>query len=287
MNRTEELKKPDLKEYLSLHHYLSDLYSFRKKTEWGFSYETWAQELGLANRSYLRQLVIGRRGITSATADQICHRLNFDQQEREYFHLLLLYSKATSTEQKNLYGRKLRQLIKSDYTQTEIQTSREFLSKPLNARLLTLLSFQDIEKTLDSLSKILECPPQEVENSLNLLETMGLANRTPTTPVLWNSNQRAFKVPDQIGSESLLKFHTESLHEAIQAQTKPPEDRKYRSLFLPLSQENLQEFQEDLQEFIKQCLKKFDQPELRGRKLFQLNLNFHSVSQSVEEQKES
>ncbi|WP_415061831.1 TIGR02147 family protein [Bdellovibrio sp.] len=280
---TQTVKTPDLFTYLNVNQYLEDLYAYRKKKDRSFSYEVWAQELEFTNRSFLRQIVIGRRSLTEKTIKIICDKMAFSTAEREYFHLLVLYSKSKTQEQRNLYGRKLLHLIKSDYPQTEVQNYYEFLSTPFLPRLQTLLSFEDIEKSTANLSTLLGATPHKTESALQLLEKIKMAQSEVNTNGLreWKSLQRAFKIPDKMGDDALLGYHELSLKEAIQAQNLPPEQRRYKSLLLPLSPQEFEEFVEELQVFIKQALKRYDVDELHSRRLHQINFNIHAVSEEA------
>lgn len=55
------MKKPNIFEYLDIISYLSDYYMYRKSIHSGFSYESWAAELELKSRSFLRMMVLGKK----------------------------------------------------------------------------------------------------------------------------------------------------------------------------------------------------------------------------------
>jgi uncharacterized protein (TIGR02147 family) len=275
-----ESKKPDIKTYLNIHDYLKDLYEHRKKTEAKFSYESWVQELGLSNKSFLRQIIVGRRALTETTSKIICKHLNFDSVEREYFNLLVLYSKARAPEERNLYGRRLRHLIRLDYPQDEVEAAPDFVLKALYPRLQTLLTFKDIKKTAVHLAHLLETSPADIEKALSDLEKMNLAESTALGRIHWQAKTKSFKVPENLGSDVLIGYHKQCLQEAIQAYTRSANERRYRSLLVAMTEEEFQEYLKDLEIFVKQTLSKFDNDEFHGRKLFQVNFNLHAVSEA-------
>lgn len=277
----EQAVKPDLKTYLNVHLYLEDLYKFRKATEAHFSYESWSQELEIRNRSFLRQIVIGKRSLTSETSKLLCERLNFEESEREYFELLVLYSKRGNQEQRNFYGRKLMQLLKTNNEQVEIEKYYELVSTPLYPKIRTLLSFRDIRKDTASIARLLGAKIQEIEEGLEVLQKMQLISFDEKSQE-WQSTEASVKVPDCIGDAALLDYHSKSLHEAIAAQNLPKNQRRYKALILPLSENEFTEFLDDLQVFVKQSLKKFDVDDLRTRKLHQVNFNIYAVSEEPE-----
>jgi uncharacterized protein (TIGR02147 family) len=272
-------KKPDLLEYLSIQHYLKDLYKWRKQTEASFSYESWAQELDFKNRSFLRQIVIGRRNLTTDTSRQLARRLHFQGVELEYFELLVQYSRAQSLDKKNALGLKLTGLLKAEHQQQDVKDYCEFISDTLYPRLQTLLSFKDIPKTPEQLGYLLNQPPDKIHQALQILEKIQLAARGPEEE--WSAVSKSFKVKEALGDRHLLNYHALSLHEAINAQSLPKDQRRYFSLLLPLSTEDFASFWDDFNRFKKEMIRKFDADDLRKRRLFQMNLNIHAVSEEM------
>lgn len=271
--------RPAIKNYLNINDYLKDLYSYKKLLDPKFSYEIWSKQLGLSNKSFLRQIIVGRRSLTEATIALFCNNLDLDSSEKEYFSLLVLYSKARSSEQRNLYGRKLRELIYLGYPQEEIPLQPDFVLKPLYPRLQTLLGFADLEKSPEALAKLLNIPVAEIQEGLNLLQKLNLAEPTPILDkIQWQGKTKAFKVPDDIGNQALLDYHQQSLLDAIKARRLEKTERRYRSLLLALKSEDFQEFLDDLEVFVKQSFHKYDSKEFSDRKLFQINFNLHAVT---------
>lgn len=272
---TNILKKPQLKDYLDVSHYLKDLYGYRKATEEGFSYESWAYEVGFQHRSFLRQVVIGRRSLTEATAKQLGERLFFTAPEQEHFAVLARYSKCRTKEERDLYGQRLLQILKGNYYQTEVEISEEFLGSPLIPRLQVLLSLGDKAHSVAELAKALQVDPLEIEKGLLVLLRLNLAELYGDK---YKATVNSFKVPSELGSEVLLEYHKKILQDAIAARNLPPDQRRYKSLLMALSPEEFEIFLSNLNAFTKEQLQKFDNSGTEGRRLFQVNLNLFSVT---------
>jgi len=271
--------KPQLKRYLDIHHFLQDLYEYRKRTEDGFSYETWSQELDFTNRSFLRQVVTGRRSLTTETAELLKKRLHFETSDKDYFDLLIRYSRATNHKEKEVLGQQMMKILKSESSQCEIGDYHAFISKPLHPQVQTLLSFVDIPKTPENLARILNKDLADVEEALLLLQKIKMAEKDEFGE--WRAVVRSFKVSDKLGSQALLQYHREALGEAIEASKLPPSERRYRSLLLPLNPDEFAVFLSEFNDFAERMKRKFDIDDFRGRKLHQVNLNIYSVSESA------
>jgi uncharacterized protein (TIGR02147 family) len=268
-------KKPQLKDYLDISHYLKDLYNYRKATEEDFSYELWAQEVGFQHRSFLRQVVIGRRALTDVTAQQLCERLFFTKPEQEHFLTLARYSKSRNKQEREALGQRLMQILKENYYQTEVEVSQDFLAHPLVPRLQVLLSLGEKPKSIEELSKALTADALEIEKGLIVLMRLNLAVQSEEG---YKATVNSFKISPQLGSDILLDYHQKILQDAIAARTLPHDQRRYKSLLMAMSPEEFEQFLNNMNNFVKEQLHKFDTPNPEGRRLFQVNMNLFSVS---------
>lgn len=268
-------KKPQLKDYLDASFYLRDLYNYRKATEESFSYESWAYELEFQHRSFLRQVVIGRRALTEGTAQQIAHRLFNDPKEQRHFMILFHYSRSRSPQEREVFGQQLMQILKDSYAQTEFEASEEFLSSPLFPRLQVLLSLGDHPRTAPELSRLLQADLIDVEKGLLILTRLNLVAKTEAG---YKATIDSFKIPNSLGSQVLLDYHESNLQDAIRARDLPPSLRRYKSFILALSQEEFEQFLQNMDNFVKEQLHRFDTSTSTGRRLFQVSMSLFSAS---------
>lgn len=274
-----EKKFPHVFDYLDAAFFLQDYYKARKKNSPNFSYETWSNELGLQSRSFIRLIVLGKKKISAKLLESLASQCFETKPEAEYFHFLVQYSQAPSAKDKQIFGSKLMQFHKRNTRQQNIDSLADFVSSPLLPRLVTLLSFQDITPNLGVLSTLIDQSEEKTSESLHKLVDLGLAKKEidEKGEVLWKSEHKNLKVQDRLGSIDLMKFHEQSLLDAIDAFHLPKELRRYKSLLLPMSEEELRGFYERMDGFASEEFAKLSVDELKGRRLFQINLNVHPV----------
>ncbi|KHD88171.1 MAG: hypothetical protein OM95_10400 [Bdellovibrio sp. ArHS] len=272
-------KKPQLRDYLEASFYLRDLYNYRKATEESFSYESWAFELDFQHRSFLRQVVIGRRALTETTAQQIAHRLFTDPKEQRHFMILFHYSRSRSQQEREIFGQQLMQMLKDNYAQMEVEPSEDFLSSPLFPRLQVLLSLGDQHRSLQELSRLLQADSFEIEKGLLILTRLQLAQKTETG---YKATVNSFKIPNNLGSQVLLDYHQSNLQDAIKARSLPPELRRYKSFILALAPSEFEQFLKNMDAFVKEQLHRFDTSSQERRRLFQVSMNLFSVSTELD-----
>ncbi|AHZ85744.1 DUF4423 domain-containing protein [Bdellovibrio bacteriovorus] len=280
MTSSAATTKPQLKDYLNVTFFLKDIYAFRKAHEDSFSYESWAFELGFEHRSFLRQVVIGRRALTDTTAAQISQRMFFTEAEREHFMVLYRYSRSRTQPERDLFGKRLMQILKDNYYQTEVEVSEDFLRSPLFPRMQVLLSLGDKAKTVEEMARLLQADVLEVEKGIVILTRLNLAEQVGAG---YRATVSSFKVPSSLGNEVLLNYHKNNLQEAISATNLPGHLRRYKSLILAMSQEEFEQFLKNMDAFVKEQLHRFDTSnETESRRLFQVNMNLFSVSTQLD-----
>ncbi len=147
------MSHPNVRSYLDANQFLQDVYRYRKSAKEKFSYEIWAQEMGLTSKSYLRFAILGQRRISPELTQKVSKFLQLEGVEEEYFTLLVLYTQTEQKEQKVLLGHRLTQLLRNDQAMTEVSPSAGILSDPLKIAVRNLLSFSDIPRTADFFCK--------------------------------------------------------------------------------------------------------------------------------------
>jgi uncharacterized protein (TIGR02147 family) len=276
--------KPKVYEYLDVGLYLRDYYQYRKAIRQGFSYEKWADELSFKSRSFLRMMVLGKKKLTPKLVESLAETLFSQKEEQEYFFCLVKYSQASGVKERHIFGQKMMQILKNHNQPSIITGDESFTSDPIYARLLSLFSYPDIEKSVSVLSQLISQGEDVTLRALDSLESWGhIKKDLGAADIRWSSSVGMFKVADNKGSKGIHKFHEKSLTEAIQAFEMPVSVRSYKSLLLPMSSEDFVVFNEMLNEFSKEQMARHNPKEYRGKRVYQVNFNIYPVTQELPE----
>ena len=279
----ENIKKPVLFDYLHAATYLHDYFNYRKKVASDFSFEKWSQELGFRSRSYLRMIILQKKRITPTFISSFSEKSLFSPTEKEFFYFLVQYSQAKTSQDRQVFGKKIIQIIQIMTGQKEIENYFEFLSDPFLPKLLTLLSFEDITPTAERFAKIFDCNKDQILKSLTKLKEIGLAETIEVDGELhWRSKNKNFKVSDKFGDIAMKIFHENSFQDAIKSFHKPKDLRRFRSLLLPMDAEEKEELLKMLEQFAAELITRFRSDQYQSRQLFQVNLNFFPVAEPAE-----
>lgn len=269
-----ETVKPLIFDYLDVSSYLLDFYKYRKSGSKIFSYESWAQELGIKSRSLLRMVVMGERPLTPTLTKAISYGLPLNEQELKYFFLLVEYNRAKTKEQKNFFWKQMIPLIKSQEARTELHAD-DFLSSHWLPKIQSLLSFTDLNKTAPNIATLLNMKTEEVQSCLNALVALSVVkeHKVSDAESSWSSQIESFKVPEAIQHSALKQYYLRSFDDAKNAIALPSEVRKFRSLLLPLSPEEYSEVLMKLEEAFQEILIEYKSDKFEGRNLYQMNMN--------------
>lgn len=274
---------PDICDFLSIRDYLTEYYLYRKNNSNGFSYEIWAQELGIKSRSFLRMVVMGQRPITKDFAETLSYGLRLSPQDLKYFFLLLEYSRAKTKEQKQYYWRQMLVLLKSRDPRTEISAT-EFISSHWLPKIQTLLGFKDIQKTTKNISDLLGLDEATALQCLEKLEALSVVqkNTENSQEGSWATHLSRFKVPEAIQNAALKEYYIQSFDDAKAAIALPAEVRKFRSLLVPLNPEEYEKLLEILEEAFQEILLQYKSDELQGRSLYQMGMSLFPITKNPE-----
>lgn len=99
--------KIDVFEYRDYRVFLRDIYESRKKSEYGFSYRSFAKRAGLGGPNYLKLVTDGERNLTSEMAGRFAEALGLVGEAASYFCDLVLFNQAASASERERSYRRL------------------------------------------------------------------------------------------------------------------------------------------------------------------------------------
>lgn len=276
-------QRPSIFEYLDLKTYLGDVYDYRKQSENSFSYQKWADEMGIRSRAYLRAIVLGEKPLHESIAVNLVRGLHLSEDEIEHLTILLRHETAATPELKKIFSKQLIANWKLKIQQIEIKDSSEFLSDPLLPVLFTYLSFDRTTPAADRMAADLKCSPAELKEALRKLIWLKLIDGDVSEDgaVSYKTIQPFFRVPSTTGSPYLKDFHVKGIQLAEKAADLPPQERKFYSSFVALSEEDFKQAQDLIQDFNQRLLKLFSSTDPNGKKIYRLNVQALPVSEEI------
>lgn len=270
--------------YLALQNY----YLIRKNEQAGFSYSLWADELDLQSSSTLRMMVNRKKKLSMGVAEKFLNKAFLQEDEKSYFRLLVVYAHAPTASEKMAAWQALSQILIGQINPSEVKDSLLFISDLILPKIQTLTSFNDYNWTEAMVAAALGVEPSEVLQALEKLEKIGMVDRTLNSDgtIYWKSRECLVKVTGNPEDLAFKVYNNACLDEAKAAQELPQDLRGYRSLILPLNEEELKSFSQEIEMMAKQIVSKYYAQNYSGRRLFRINVNYFPVSEPLDALKE-
>lgn len=277
----------DIYQHLDPYLALQTYYQNRKKYEPAFSYTVWSEELGLKSSSTLRMMVNGKKRLSAGVAERIALRLFRGPEEQNYFRLLLVYAHAPTATERNAAWGALSKILSAQIEQKEALDYFTYISDLLGPKIMTLLTFEDCLWSRQKIGEALNVPPEKVQECLERLEKSAfvVSQKSSEGQVFWKATQSQILVSDKLGDLALRAYHDACMDEAKEAQLLPTDLRRYKSLLLPLNQNEFADLEQEVRTFTKQLISKYRADQGQGRRLYKLNLNFFAVSEALSAEK--
>lgn len=270
---------PSINEYLNVNLYLEDYYHFRKSQPEGFSYESWAQALGVSSKSFLRFAILGKRTISEELAHKLALFIGLNEKETEYFYLLVLYTQASQAEVKRTYEKKLIQTLRGEIEWESVRPPANLLESPLYFEIRNVLVFEGSPRTPEGLADLLSVSAEEVMGHLEELKNQGFVKCEDGS---WSACQSLIRINQGGSNQAQLAYHKKSLEKAIEAQSLSAETRHYLSLSLPVTEEEYKDCIHEVDQLFNSLYGKYAKDNVKGSRFYQMNFNLIPWTKKVE-----
>ena len=268
--------------YESTVDYFNDIYRLEQKRNARFSYDIWANYLGIKSRSYLRLVCTGKRPVSDWFIDIFSMIYEFNPSEKKHFQAIAKYSNSENTVEKEIFKNAL--LEKHEINHEELaQDCSDYIKNPLLVKIQTLSGFKDIELTINKLMVLTNEPLSVLEESLSQLEDIQLieCHQNKNGETYWRSLIKPARIQKTPFSQaSITTYHTLTLKEAITQVEKNDEASSFRSVLFSLNKNHFPEMKNDLEDFIRKIKSKYGSEELESKELFQMNLQIYPLTSS-------
>lgn len=260
-------------------------YEHRKIADAKFSYQSWADELGLKSRSFLRLVLRGERSLTADVGELFVAYFKMNKSQATYWRELVKLGQAKTLASRELACLNLNKLRSKfalkdhNFKELDPRDVYEYFANFKMPRLHTLLSYPNLDRNLSSLSQLLQISENETAQMLQTLTQLGLCKNEDNQ---FASTTFQLQRPDLLGNVALQSFHKKSLQEAIDAIDYPKNSRRFQSLLLALSEEEMEELSQELTQKLSEILARDEnsKTDLKSKRLYQINLNLIPVSAS-------
>lgn len=171
--------KPNIHRYLDYVTLLNDWYTYKKTGNNSFSYRSFALRAHFKSKSYLSDILNGKRALSRKSIFNIANALQFTDSETEYFSYLVHFKHCKTATEKNIYWAHIKDCQTPNLGQRKSFREFELLEHWYNVvirEIICLVDYQDDYKYLGRLV-IPTVTAKQAKESVALLLEMGLVKR--------------------------------------------------------------------------------------------------------------
>lgn len=253
---------PAVTAYLDFRSFLKDWFRYRKEVQPAYSMRTFARNpiLGISSTSFMTNLLKGARNLTQRQRLAFLKALKLEGAEAEYFDTLVQFNQAKTLEEKNYF---FSHLSRHRGSQAKLLLERQyaFFAKWQHSVIWNYLGLPRSESAPARIAKHLaeELPPEQVQESLDLLMGMGLIKKTANG---FDVAERHL-VTDKVFLGQIAKdYHREFLKLASGALDRyPPEKRQFNVLAFSVSDKGFEAVKQRIAAFLQEVREIVDRDE--------------------------
>lgn len=205
--------------------------------------------------------------------ESLIRYFKFRAEEKQHFLDLVAITGGVS--HKASLQRKIRDRVRYYQDLFIVHEVEKFLEIPEIPILATLMTFKDLPSETSVIADMMGVKENTLLKWLEILENLGFVKKTGHGQ--WKNTKNSFRIPAQLGQESLLNYHRKSLERAIAGLKALKEERNYEASLLALTPEEYREYLAMLDEFRTEVLGRFNASILKGRHLYQINFAISPV----------
>jgi uncharacterized protein (TIGR02147 family) len=268
-------------EYTNYRIFLKEYYEERKSQE-GYTYRDFSRETGMNSSSWLMHLVRGTKNLSSETTARIAKALHFSKHETEYFEMLVNFTQADESEQKNHFFNQMLELKKKLKIIRISEEQYQYYTKWYYPVIRSLVSKVDWNDDYALLAKKL-LPPitqSEMKKSIVLLEKLGFIEKNNAGK--WVQKNDVISTGDEVMSLNIVNYHKQVTRLAENAFDRSKKElRDISSLTLGINKEDVAAIKAKIQLFRKEIME-IARSSQNADRVYQLNFHFFPVSKSEE-----
>lgn len=271
---------PDIFQYADYRQYLKDWWAWRKRTSRIASFRAFAMKAGTAP-SLLKDILEGRRRLTSETVVRFAPALGISEAESSYLALLARFGGARNVAEKNEAFAEMAKIRRKLFLKFLPPDQYALWTGWHHAALRELVTLQDFQEDPEWMARRLapSITPRQAKDALQTLVRTGLLQRDDRSKLV--PAESAVSTEYEVPSQVVRHFNQEMIGLALTASERfAPAEREIGGLTLGLSQECYDRIKERIRIFKEEILSMVVEDPRGSETVAQLNIQLFPLVQS-------
>ena len=267
--------------YLETNKLLSSKFNEKKAKNASFSIRSWANQMGLSSHGGLQQILAGKRTVPKKYIPQIIKSLDFTTGEAMYFETLVDFEKAKTSEEKDIYYKRLTHLRpnKKEVQVVEIENFKYF-QNPLHSIIRTMIERKDFENNPEKIKKILrmKTTQREIKEVVERLISLGFVSENGNK---LKKNHKHIKNKIDVSSKAVEDYHQKmSLVASEEVKRQSIDEREFNSFCLNMEKNQMKNAKKKIRNFVDEFISEFEAPNKKSNETYQLNVQLFSLTKN-------
>jgi uncharacterized protein (TIGR02147 family) len=272
---------PSIFKYIDYRKFLSDYYSFKKKTSSAFSYRYFSAKAGFGSPVFLKLVIEGKRNLSRASIEKFCKALQLTKKEALYFKNLALFDQAKTADEKQEHYAVLRSIENTVIEKVLEADQYDYFENWYNVVIRELITLFDFRDDYDLLGRSVYPPiaPVQAEKSAELLKRLNLIREKKDGT--YEQTDFAITTSGEIGLLAVRRFNQEMVALAARTIDRLPRDKRNVSgITIGISPSMYNIICSEIAAFKDRVVSLVNRDEERSR-VFQLNVQLFPMSEDA------
>lgn len=245
-----------------------------------FSLRSWSRQLGFSSPNMLSMILRGERSLKPVFASRVAASLGLNGLEKQYFEMLIIYSKTKNPEEKEVYSNIIKQ-IRPDkrFSTVDLDTFR-LISDWYHVAIIEMANLKNFKFNVTWIARRLgqSVNTSMIEKAMERLVRLGFFKQTEDGNFIKASeNETISDVPN----EAIKKFHSQMIHKSINAlENHPVDTREISSNTFTIDTSKIRQAKDMIRKFQSDLSKLVGSTQ--GDKTYQLNVQFFNLTDGEE-----
>jgi uncharacterized protein (TIGR02147 family) len=270
---------PTIYEYTDYRKYLRDFHAAQKaKNQW-FSYQLMAKKAGLHSKSYIAEIINGRKNLSKEGIFRIARACNINGKAFAYFELLVAFNQAETAEQRNHFLTKLTEFNRRSCTTQRLVDRYEFYAQWYHNTVRELVTIKDFGENYALLAKSIKpaITPGQARESVQLLLRLGLIKKNGSKYIQTDTH---ITTGDEVRNAAVARFHLQNLQLAAEAIDRcDPDDRDISCIVAGLSPTGISKVKSEIQQFRQRLVEIINSDKTPARAVYHINFQMYQTSE--------
>ncbi len=241
-------------QFLNYREFLQTYYNEQKSLNPNFSFQTMAWKAGFRSKSFFKDVMSGKKNLSSASIFSIAKSIGLEGQAFSYFEALVTFNQAKLMAEKDHAFRTLAQYHKRGKAQIITQDQFEFYSNWVHNTIRELVTLSDFGEDYSKLGKLLKpaISTRKANASVKLLLRLGLLKKEKNR---YLQTDKSITTGDEVKGVAIGSFHKQNMELASEIiDTLPAAERDISCLVAGLSPAGFAIVKAEIQNFRKKLI---------------------------------